>query len=83
MTCFIALIIYRYLEIRMKNEYTAEKLITQLREMDMVKLEGYGYIPSYDRTELTDSLHKEFGFDTSKELIPIAKMRNICKNTKK
>lgn len=83
MTCFIALIIYRYLEIRMKNNYTAEKLIAQLKDMDLIKLEGYGYIPSYDRTELTDSLHKEFGFDTSKELIPIAKMRNICKNTKK
>ena len=51
--------------------------------MDMIKLEGYGYTPSYDRTELTDLLHQEFGFDTSKELIPIAKMRNICKNTKK
>ena len=83
MTCFIALILYRYLEIRTGNGYTAEALIRQLRDMDMVKLEGYGYIPSYNRTEITDRLHKEFGFDTSKELIPIAKMRNICKNTKK
>ena len=83
MTCFIALIIFRYLEIRMENKYTAETLIQQLRDMNMTKIEGYGYIPSYDRTELTDRLHQEFGFDTSKELIPIAKMRNICKNTKK
>ena len=83
MTCFIALIVYRYLEIRTGNRYTAETLIRQLRGMDMIKLEGYGYTPSYDRTELTDLLHQEFGFDTSKELIPIAKMRNICKNTKK
>lgn len=83
MTCFIALIVYRYLEIRTENRYTAESLIRQLRGMDMVKLEGYGYTPSYKRTELTDLLHQEFGFDTSKELITIAKMRNICKNTKK
>ena len=83
MTCFIALIVYRYLEIRTENRYTAEFLIRQLRGMDMVKLEGYGYTPSYKRTELTDLLHQEFGFDTSKELITIAKMRNICKNTKK
>lgn len=83
MTCFIALILYRYLEIRTGNKYTAGSLIRQLREMNMTKLEGYGYIPSYDRSEITDRLHKEFGFDTSKELIPIAKMRNICKNTKK
>ena len=83
MTCFLALIVHRYLEIRTENRYTAESLIRQLRDMDMVKLEGYGYTPSYNRTELTDLLHQEFGFDTSKELIPIAKMRNICKNSKK
>lgn len=83
MTCFIALIVYRYFEMRMGNSYTTETLIRQLRDMNMVKLEGYGYIPSYDRSELTDAMHREFGFDTSKELIPIAKMRNICKNTKK
>ena len=28
------------------------------------KLEGYGYIPSYDRIELTDALHNAFGFDS-------------------
>ena len=82
MTCFISLIVYRYLEIRMGEGYTATQLIEQLREMNMTKLEGYGYIPSYDRNDLTDELHREFGFDTSKELIPIAKMRNICKSTK-
>lgn len=83
MTCFIALIVYRYLDMRLNGQYTAAQLISQLREMNMTKLEGYGYIPSYNRNELTDALHKAFGFDTGKELIPIAKMRNICKETKK
>lgn len=82
MTCFIALIVYRYLDLRLGGKYTAGQLIHQLRDMNMTKLEGYGYIPSYNRNELTDSLHHAFGFDTSKELIPIAKMRNICKQTK-
>ena len=83
MTCFLALIVYRYLDMRLEGKYTAEQLIGQLREMNMTKLEGYGYIPSYNRNELTDALHEAFGFDTGKELIPIAKMRNICKETKK
>ena len=83
MTCFIALIVYRYLDLRLGGKYTAGQLIHQLRDMNMTKLEGYGYIPSYNRNELTDSLHHAFGFDTTKELIPIAKMRNICKQTKK
>ena len=82
MTCFISLIVYRYLEMKTGGEFTATELVTQLREMNVTKLEGYGYIPAYDRNELTDKLHEAFGFDTSKELIPISKMRNICKQTK-
>ena len=56
--------------------------ISALRDMNMTKLEGYGYIPSYERTELTDELHEVFGWDTSKEIISIAGMRNICKRSK-
>ena len=47
------------------------------------KYEGKGYQPVYTRTELTDALHNAFGFCTSKEIIPISKMRNICSQTKK
>lgn len=82
MTCFIALIVYRFLEKRLGDGHTVEKITDQLREMNMTKLEGYGYIPSYDRNELTEALHKSAGFRTDQEIIPIAKMRNICKNTK-
>ena len=41
-----------------------------------------GYIPSYTRTELTDDLHKTFGFRTDYEFITKASMRNIIKQTK-
>ena len=51
--------------------------------MNFLKLEGQGYIPTYTRTELTDALHAAFGFNTSQEIIPIMKMRNICAETKK
>ncbi len=39
--------------------------------------------PVYTRTELTDALHEAFGFCTSKQIVPIAKMRNIFSQTKK
>ena len=50
--------------------------------MDFMKYEGKGYQPIYTRTELTDALHDAFGFCTSKQIVPIAKMRNICSQTK-
>lgn len=83
MTCFIALIIYRYLERKLDNRYTIDQILPTLQEMDFMKYEGKGYQPIYTRTEITDALHEAFGFCTSKQIIPIAKIRNICSQTKK
>ena len=82
-TCFISLIVYRYLERKLDNKYTIDQILSTLREMDFMKYEGKGYQPVYTRTELTDALHEVFGFCTSKQIIPIAKMRHICAQTKK
>lgn len=82
-TCFIALIVYRYLEKKLNNKYTIDQILPALQEMDFIKYEGKGYQPVYTRTELTDALHEAFGFCTSKQIVPIAKMRNIFSQTKK
>ena len=83
MTCFIALIVYRYLEKKLGERFTIDQILSTLREMDFMKYEGKGYQPVYTRTVLTDALHEAFGFCTSKQIVPIAKMRNICSQTKK
>lgn len=82
-TCFIALIVYRYLEKKLGNRYTISQILPALQEMDFLKYEGMGYQPLYTRTELTDALHETFGFNTSKQIVPTKKMRNICSQTKK
>lgn len=82
-TCFIALIIYRYLEKKLGNQYTCSQILDTLQEMNFVKYEGKGYQPTYTRTELTDALHEAFGFCTSKQIVPIKKMKKICSETKK
>ena len=82
-TCFIALIVYRYLEKKLDEKYTIDQIISTLQEMDFMKYEGKGYQPTYTRTKLTDALHEAFGFCTSKQIVPIKKMRNICSQTKK
>ena len=82
-TCFIALIVYRYLEKQLDEKYTCSEILETLRDMNFLKFEGKGYIPTYTRTELTNDLHEKFGFETSKEIIPIKKMKKICADTKK
>ena len=82
-TCFISLIVYRYLEKKLNNKYTIDQILPTLQEMDFIKYEGKGYQPIYTRTKITDALHDAFGFCTSKQIVPIKKMRNIFSQTKK
>ena len=82
-TCFIALIIYRYLEKKLGDKYSCSQIIDTLQSMNFIKHEGKGYQPTYTRTELTDALHEAFGFCTSKQIVPIQKMKKICSDTKK
>lgn len=82
-TCFMALIIYRYLEMKLDNRFTCEQILSTLREMNFLKYEGKGYQPTYTRTDLTDALHDAFGFCTSKEIVPVKTMKKICADTKK
>lgn len=82
LTCFISLIVYRLLEEKLGNTYTITEILDTLRNMRMVNTQYNGYIPAYKRTQLTDELHKIFGFRTDYEIISKKKMRNIIKNTK-
>ena len=83
MTCYISLLIYRLLEKKLGNGYTASQILETLRSMQITLLNtASGYIPSYTRTELTDALHKEFGFRTDYEFITKSSMRTMIKETK-
>ena len=82
-TCFLALIVYRYLEKELDEKYTVTEIIDTLKEMNM-KLENKdSYIPNYTRTDLTDDLHDKFGFRTDYEVIDIKKFKKIFNQIKK
>nr|MCR5337776.1 transposase [Lachnospiraceae bacterium] len=82
LTCFIALMIYRILEKQLDEKFTCESIIKTLREMNMRKITGHGYIPCYTRTELTDVLHENVGFRTDYELTTEKSMAGIIRRTK-
>ena len=47
MTCFIALIVCRYLEQKLGGKYIIDQIPSTLREIDFVKYEEKGYQPFY------------------------------------
>lgn len=82
-TCFLSLVIYRYLEKILDDKYTTTQIIETLREMNLLKEKNNGYSPIYTRTNLTDDLHEKFGFRTDYEITSEKNLRKICKQTKK
>ena len=82
-TCFISLIIYRLLEKRLDEKYTCHEIIAGLKDMNFLEVKGDGYIPTYTRTDFTDSLHEAFGFRTDYEIVNTNQMKKNFRETKK
>lgn len=77
LVCFMALLVYRLMEVRIDHALTCKELLSTLSGMDMVELAGEGWIPAYARTDRTDAIHEAFGFRTDYEIITNRKMRTI------
>ena len=83
MTCFLSLILFRYLEKKLEYQYTSEDILNTLRGMNFLAVSEEGYIPAYTRTELTDALHEAFGFHTDYQIVSQKQMKKIFRETKK
>ena len=81
-TCFLSLVILRFLEKMLDEKYTSSKLIDCLRNMNLCKANELGYLPTYLRTDLTDNLHEKFGFRTDNEITTTASIKKILNNLK-
>ena len=86
LTCFLALLIYKYLEKKINRggmHFTTREILGTLRDMNFLSVEGEGYIPAYERTDLTNHLHGSAGFRTDTQIVTRKKMRSIIASTKK
>lgn len=81
--CFLALFIYRQLEKRLGEKFTTKEITSCLKNMTFHEVPREGYIPAYERTDLTDVLHASFGFSTDYEFIPLSNLRKIFRHTKR
>ena len=77
MTCFIALLIYRILEKKLDYNFTTKEILDTLRNMNVTEIKGNGYIPSYERTDITDFIHNVYNFNTDTEIITYKKTKKI------
>lgn len=82
MTCFLSLILFRYMEKKLDYKYSCEEILETLRGMNFLAVPGEGYIPTYTRTDLTDALHEAFGFHTDYQIVSLKQMKKIFKDTK-
>jgi transposase len=81
--CFLALLHYRLLERELGNQYTCNQILETLKSMNFAGIEGQGFMPLYQRTELTDALHETCNFRTDFQFITKSKMKEIQKKSKR
>ena len=86
LTCFLALILYKYLAKKLnrgQKHFSPGEIIDTLQDMNFLSIPGEGYIPTYTRTDLTNSLHGSAGFRTDTQIVSKQKMKKIITETKK
>ena len=58
LTCFLALLHFRLLNRSLKGTYTTEQLLHTLKDIKFADIEEQGFMPVYERQEITDDLHE-------------------------
>ena len=82
-TCFLSLVILRYLEKILDEKYTSSQIIDTLKNMNMQKNFDCSYEPIYTRTDLTDDLHEKFEIRTDYEILQESRLKKFLTKTKK
>jgi len=82
LTCFIALVIARILEMQMKNKYSITKLLESLDKAECTHLQQNYYLFDYFDDVLND-VGSMFDIDFSKRVRSIGEIKKILADTKK
>lgn len=56
--CFIALLVLKIMQKQLGTHYPVSRIRKALSEMNLVRLEGFGYIPAFNNTELATDLQE-------------------------
>lgn len=82
LTCFIALVIARILEMKMEHHYSISRILGSLKKSECTHLQMNYYLFDYYDDVLKD-IGEKFGIDYSKRIRTIGEIKNILAATKK
>ena len=80
--CFIALVISRLVEIRLKNKYPVEKILSALRSVSCSHLDTNHYLFDY-ADQITDDLDTEFKVGFGKKIMTLGEIKKNLGMVKK
>ncbi len=80
--CFIALIIARIIEIRLKNKYSIKKILDTLRKVSCSRSEANLYLFNHV-DEVTDDLNEVFNLDIGKKYMTLGEIKKVFAASKK
>ena len=83
LTCFLALLHFRLLNRSLKGTYTTSQLLHTLKDIKFADVEEQGFMPVYERHEITDDLHEACRFRTDYQFITKRNMKGIQKKSKR
>lgn len=73
--CFIALLILKIMQRQMGTQYPAGQIRKALSEMNIIKLEGFGYIPAFNNTSLTEAIQEQAKIRINRQINTPAQIR--------
>lgn len=74
--CFIALLILKIMQKQQGRMFPIGQIRKTLSEMNLVKIEGIGYVPAFNNTNLSDTLQEDAKIHINKEINTPAQIRN-------
>ena len=82
LTCFVALVITRLLEKKLKNKYSVHKIIESLKNYNSIPIEHDLCVQNYTDEIITD-LEKIFNINFSRKYLTLSKIKKIFRFSKK
>lgn len=81
--CFIALLVLKIMQKSQHNKFPIGQIRQSLSAMNLTKLEGFGYIPSFNQTPLTNAIQETAKIHIDKQINTPTQIRAAYKLARK
>lgn len=81
--CFLALLILKIMQKQHQGIFPIGQIRKALSDMNLVKLEAFGYIPAFNRSRLTDAIQDAAKIHIDKQINTMSQIRNAYRTARK